>query len=187
MTSSASTGWRVAPCSAGFKERLSVWRNCLNFRQPKSSSISGGGHGLFGIAFAQENPDLEVVVFDKPEVIPMTRGYIDRYKMGDRVSTLEGDYTKDPIGSDYGIAFEACSFGGRGDEALSFYRQVASALKDGGLFIRLTFTIDDDRKGPLTSLIWDLKEQITGQSHMHMKTNAELFETLAEAGFQRNG
>jgi hypothetical protein len=145
----------------------------------------GGGHGLFGIAFAQENPDLEVVIFDKPEVTPMTQGYIDRYAMQDRVTTIAGDYTKDDIGLGYDIAFEACSFGGGGDEALSFYRQVASALKDDGLFIRLTFTIDDDRRGPLTSLIWDLKEQITGQSHMHMKTTTELFETLAEAGFQR--
>ena len=145
----------------------------------------GGGHGLFGIAFAQENPDLEVVIFDKSEVTPMTQGYIDNYGMQDRAITMAGDYTKDDIGSGYDIAFEACSFGGHGDEALSFYRQVASALKDDGLFIRLTFTIDDDRSGPLTSLIWDLKEQITGQSHMHMKTTTELFETLAEAGFQR--
>jgi hypothetical protein len=145
----------------------------------------GGGHGLFGIAFAQENPDLEVVIFDKPEVTPMTRDYIDRYGVQDRVSTMDGDYTKDDIGSDYDIAFEACSFGGHDDESLPFYRQVASGLKDNGLFIRLTFTIDDDRKGPLTSLIWDLKEQITGESPMHMKTNAELFETLAKAGFQQ--
>jgi hypothetical protein len=145
----------------------------------------GGGHGLFGIAFAQENPDLEVVIFDKPEVTPMTQGYIDRYGMQGRVTTMSGDYTRDHIGSGYDIAFEACSFGGRGDEALAFYRQVAAALKDNGLFIRLTFTLDDDRSGPLTSLIWDLKEQITGHSHMHMKTTSELYEILAEAGFQQ--
>ncbi|WP_419655944.1 O-methyltransferase, family II [Desulfosarcina variabilis str. Montpellier] len=145
----------------------------------------GGGHGLFGIAFAQENPDLEVVIVDKPEVTPMTQGYIDHYGMQARVTTMAGDYTQDDIGSGYDIAFEACSFGGHGDDAQSFYRQVYSALKDNGLFIRLTFTIDDDRSGPLTSLIWDLKEKITGHSHMHMKTTTELFETLAQAGFQR--
>ena len=144
----------------------------------------GGGHGLFGIAFAQENPNLKVVIVDKPEVIPMTQGYVDRYGMQDRVATMAADYTRDDIGSAYDIAFEACSFGGRGDEALSFYRQVYAALKDNGLFIRLTFTLDDDRSGPLTSLIWDLKEQITGHSHMHMKTTHELFATLAEAGFK---
>jgi len=155
------------------------------FQKARKLIDLGGGHGLFGIAFAQENPDSEVVIFDKPEVISMTQGYIDRYEMRDRVSTMAGDYTRDDIGSGYDIAFEACSFGGRGDEALSFYRQVAAALKDNGLFIRLTFTLDDDRSGPLTSLIWDLKEQITGHSHMHMRTTSELYETLAEAGFQQ--
>jgi hypothetical protein len=145
----------------------------------------GGGHGLFGIAFAQENPNLDVVIFDKPDVTPMTQAYIDRYEVQDRVTVMSGDYTKDDLGTGYDIAFEACSFGGRGDEALSFYRQVANALKDNGLFIRLTFTIDDDRTGPLTSLIWDLKEHMTGHGHMHLKTTSELFETLASAGFCR--
>lgn len=144
----------------------------------------GGGHGLFGIAFAQENQNLSVVIFDKPDVTPMTQTYIDRYNMGERVTTLSGDYTKDDLGSDYDIAFEACSFGGNSEDSKSFYRQVWKALRDGGLFVRLTFTIDDDRTGPLSSLIWDLKDHMTGHSHMHRKTTSELFDTLCEAGFQ---
>ena len=142
----------------------------------------GGGHGLFGIGFAQENPELSVVIFDKPEVIPMTQVYIDRYGMNDRVKTMSGDYTEDDIGSGYDIAFEACSFGGADDESTAFYRRVWRALKDDGIFIRLTFTVDDERTGPLSSLIWDLKEHMTGHSHMHMRTNSELFKILGEAG-----
>jgi len=142
----------------------------------------GGGHGLFGIGFAQENPELSVVIFDKPEVTPMTQEYIDRYGVGDRVNTMSGDYTKDDIDSGYDIAFEACSFGGGDDDSRSFYRQVWHALKDNGIFIRLTFTVDDDRTEPTSSLIWDLKEHMTGHSHMHIRTNSELFKILGEAG-----
>jgi len=146
----------------------------------------GGGHGLFGIAFAQENSNLDVVVFDKPEVTPMTQTYIERYGVQDRVIAKSGDYASDDLGSNYDIAFEACSFGGQGDEARQFYRRVGAALKDGGLFIRLTFTLDDDRGGPVSSLIWDLKEHMTGHSHMHLKTTSAVFEHLAEAGFKRH-
>ena len=142
----------------------------------------GGGHGLFGIGFAQENPKLSVVIFDKPEVTSMTREYIDRYGVGDRVKTMSGDYTKDDIGSGYDIAFEACSFGGSDDDQKSFYRQVWRALKDEGMFIRLTFTLNDERTEPLSSLIWDLREHMTGHGHMHMRTNSELFKILGEAG-----
>ncbi|MBE9592648.1 MAG: hypothetical protein IMF19_04135, partial [Proteobacteria bacterium] len=142
----------------------------------------GGGHGLFGIGFAQENPQLEVVVFDQPGVTDITQEYINEYGMQDRVKTMTGDYTKDDIGSNYDIAFEACSFGGNVDEAKSFYQRVCNALNDKGLFITQTFTINDDRTAPLSSLIWDLKEQMTGHSHMHIRTNGELFDIFEKVG-----
>lgn len=142
----------------------------------------GGGHGLFGIGFAQENPQLEVVVFDQPGVTDITQEYINEYGMQDRVKTMTGDYTKDDIGSNYDIAFEACSFGGNTDESKSFYQRVCNALNDKGLFITQTFTINDDRTAPLSSLIWDLKEQMTGHSHMHIRTNGELFDIFEKVG-----
>jgi predicted O-methyltransferase YrrM len=144
----------------------------------------GGGHGLFGIGFAQENPDLEVVIFDQPDVAEIAQEYIDGYGMGDRVHAVGGDYNKDDLGSGYDIAFEACSFGGNAEQARSFYRRVASSLKEEGLFIAQTFTIDDDRKAPLRSLIWDLKEQITGDGNMVLRTNSELFGIFNEAGLK---
>jgi len=142
----------------------------------------GGGHGLFGIGFAQENPQLEVVVFDQPGVTDITQEYINEYGMQDRVKTMTGDYTKVDIGSNYDIAFEACSFGGNVDEAKSFYQRVCNALNDKGLFIIQTFTINDDRTAPLSSLIWDLKEQMTGHSRMHIRTNGELFDIFEKVG-----
>ena len=142
----------------------------------------GGGHGLFGIGFAQENPQLEVVVFDQPGVTDITQKYINEYGMQDRVKTMTGDYTKVDIGSNYDIAFEACSFGGNTDESKSFYQRVCNALNDKGLFITQTFTINDNRTAPLSSLIWDLKEQMTGHSHMHIRTNRELFDIFEKVG-----
>jgi len=142
----------------------------------------GGGHGLFGIGFAQENPQLEVVVFDQPGVTDITQEYINEYGMQDRVKIMTGDYTKDDIGSNYDIAFEACSFGGNAGESKSFYQRVCNALNDNGLFITQTFTINDDRTAPLSSLIWDLKEQMTGHSHMHIRTNSKLFNIFEKVG-----
>lgn len=161
---------------------LKIVRDLPEFSKARKLIDLGGGHGLFGIGFAQENPDLDVVIFDKPEVTGMTQGYIDRYGMGDRVKTMSGDYTKDDIGSGYDIAFEACSFGGDNNASDIFHSQVSRALNEGGLLVRLTFTIDDDRTAPLSSLMWDLEEHMTGHGHMHMKTNSELFKTLDKAG-----
>lgn len=163
---------------------LKLVRELPEFKSARKLIDLGGGHGLFGIGFAQENSQMEVVIYDQPGVAEIASEYIERYGVGDRVKTMSGDYTKDDIGSGYDIAFEACSFGGDADQARSFYENVASSLKDGGLFISQTFTIDDDRKAPLRNLIWDLKEQISKDGHMHLKTNSEIFQILREAGLE---
>ncbi len=166
----------------GLQATLKIVSKIPEFKRAKKLIDLGGGHGLFGIGFAQENPQLEVIIFDQPGVADITQEYINEYGMQDRVKTMTGDYTKNDIGSNYDIAFEACSFGGNVDEAKSFYQRVCNALNDNGLFITQTFTIDNDKTGPLSSLIWDLKEQMTGHSQMHIRTNAELFDIFEEIG-----
>ena len=142
----------------------------------------GGGHGLFGIAFAQENPHLDVVVFDRPEVTPLTQGYIERYGMSGRVRTLSGDYTTDALEDGFDIVFEACSFCGDDQDSRSYYRRICGMLKDNGLFVRLTFTLDDNRTGPLLSVVWDLRDHLSGHEKLPMRTNSELFRLLSEGG-----
>ena len=163
---------------------LKLVRELPEFESARKLIDLGGGHGLFGIGFAQENPELEVVIFDQPGVAELAHDYIKRYNIGEKVKTMGGDYTKDDMGSEYDIAFEACSFGGNADQAKSFYRNVATSLTDGGLFISQTFTIDDDRCAPLRNLIWDLKEQVSGDGHMHLKTNSEIFQMFEESGLE---
>jgi len=152
------------------------------FPRAKKLIDLGGGHGLFGIAFAQENPDLRVVVFDRPEVIPAARDYIARYDAGDRVSAMAGDYTRDDFGKDYDIIFEACAFGGNASETQALLKKVSSALKGNGLFIRLTFSLDNDKKGPLEPLLWDLKNNLVSGQGWTLMTQAEIFEQLSESG-----
>ncbi|HIH36711.1 MAG TPA: hypothetical protein HA232_02240 [Methanocellales archaeon] len=161
---------------------LKIISELPEFMNAKRLIDLGGCHGLFGIGFAQENPQLEVVVFDRPGVTDITQEYINEYGMQDRVKTMTGDYMKDGMGSNYDIAFEACSFGGNTDESKLFYQRVCNVLNDDGLFITQRFTINDDRTAPLSSLIWDLKEQMIGHSHMHIQTNRELFNIFEKVG-----
>lgn len=151
------------------------------FKTAKKLIDLGGGHGLFGIGFAQENPQLEVVIFDQPGVTDITQDYINEYGMQNRVETMTGDYTKDDIGSGYDIAFCALSHGGCKKESVSFYRKVSDALNEHGRYITQTFTMDDDRTGPLSALIGDLMNQMTC-AQGHTCTNAELFKTFEKSG-----
>jgi len=45
--------------------------------------LGGGGDGLFAIGFAQESPNLEVIVYDQPEIIGiigLACNYIEKYQ-----------------------------------------------------------------------------------------------------------
>jgi hypothetical protein len=48
----------------------------------------GGEHGLLASGFAQKNPNLEVIMHDRPEIIDLTRDYIE--KKGGEDSLPEG-------------------------------------------------------------------------------------------------
>lgn len=166
------------------QETLRIISEYPEFKTAKKMIDLGGGHGLFGIGCAQENSQLEVVVFDQPGVTDITQEYINQYGLGNRVKVMTGDYTKDDIGNNYDIAFCALSFDGNREESITFYRKVCKALKHDALLMLQTYTIDDDRKQPLTTLIWDLKHSMWGNGQIHIHTNAQLFSIFEESGFK---
>lgn len=126
--------------------------------------LGGGGDGLFAIGFAQESPNLEVIVYDQPEIIGiigLACNYIEKYSIQDRVRVLSGDYVQEDIGIGYDIVFEALSLEGGKRGAKILYQMVADILNPGGLFITQLFTLDDSETSPLSTLALDLKEKIT--------------------------
>jgi predicted O-methyltransferase YrrM len=166
------------------QETLKIISEFPEFKTAHKMIDLGGGHGLVAIGCAQENPQLETVVFDQPGVVDITQEYINRYGMRDRVRVMAGDYTKDSIGNDYDLAFCALSFDGNREDSTAFYREVYKAMKNDALLIIQTYTIDDDRKRPQTTLIWDLKHSMWGNGQIHIHTNAQLFSILEESGFK---
>jgi hypothetical protein len=154
------------------------------FPRAKKLIDLGGGHGLFGIAFAQENPNLHVRIFDKPEVIPAAEDYIRRYAAADRVSAMAGDYTRDDFGKGYDIIFEACAFDCNALMMQALLRKISSSLRENGLFIRLTFTLGNDGKGPIEPLLWDLKNHLVSDPPWTLMTDEEIFRQLSGAGLK---
>lgn len=95
----------------------------------------GGGHGLYAIAACQQNPQLTAVVFDKTQVIDLTREFIRQYGMDSRIEVAGGDITRDDPGSGYDIVIIShLLYKFRADLPLIFGK-VSSSLKSNGLFL----------------------------------------------------
>ncbi|MDO9036524.1 MAG: methyltransferase [Methanoregula sp.] len=97
------------------------------FRKARLLLDIGGGHGLYTIAFCQENPSLNGVVFDLPGVLPATRKYIDYYQ-AERVSCTPGNFFFDPLGSGFDIIFSSSNPGGK---APALIPKIRDALNPG--------------------------------------------------------
>ena len=137
----------------GLVQRVAEKVSCLpEFRHARRLLDLGGGHGLYAIAFSQKNPDLTAVIFDLPEVTSATREYIRKYKAHDRVTTHEGDFFQDPLGTGYDIIFSSSNPSGK---MPALIQKIRAALNPGGLYINKQ-VIDEPEADPFLDLEWSL-------------------------------
>lgn len=54
----------------------------------------GAGSGAYTIAALRQHPRLHVTAFDRPEVLPITREYVEQAGLAERVSFVPGDLTE---------------------------------------------------------------------------------------------
>ena len=141
----------------------------------------GGGPGLHCLAVVAEHPHMQGVIFDQSAVVKVSRDFIVEYEMSDRVTTMAGDYTKDPIGRDYDLIL-ACA-------TLNFVRfnlkpvieKIYHALKPGGVFVSLSDGVTHERTRPESWVVGSMSWMFSGQDLMFDK--GEIAKALKDAGF----
>jgi hypothetical protein len=57
----------------------------------------GGGSGAFSMAFVRASESIKATVFDLPNVVSLTQGYIEKEGLDHRIDTVAGDYNKDVL------------------------------------------------------------------------------------------
>jgi predicted O-methyltransferase YrrM len=96
----------------------------------------GGGHGLYAIAVASENPRITAIVQDLPGVTPLAEETIKEYGMEDQVKTLSGNYLECNLGEpeSYDMVFASSTPAGAMNVMSD---RIAEILKPGGYFINV--------------------------------------------------
>ena len=127
------------------------------FKNAKKLLDLGGTHGLYAIAFADKNPELEATLFDFPGVLALANAkkLIDQYEMNGRVKIQEGNFMGGDIGEGYDIVFisHVYLYGAILDAVLS---EIHDALNGNGRFILKNCVIHKNRNGPFAVSLLDL-------------------------------
>jgi len=141
------------------------------------------GHGIFGISFAQANPNLAVTALDWAAVLEVARENAQKFGVADRYQWLPGSAFEVEFGIGYDIVlltnflhhFDAAT-----NEAL--LKKIHAALADGGQVVTLEFIPNDDRVSPPMHAGFALT-MLASTAAGDAYTFAELQRMFSNAGF----
>ena len=143
----------------------------------------GGGSGVYSIAFAQAGQDLHAEVLDRPEVLEIARGHIQRAGLAGRVTTRAGDLRTDDFGTGFDLVLVSaiCHMLGP-EENRDLLRRCARALAPKGRIAIQDFILEEDKTAPRMAALFSLN-MLVGTEQGASYNEAEYSAWLDAAGF----
>jgi SAM-dependent methyltransferase len=142
----------------------------------------GGGSGAYAMAFARSRRGIAAVVFDLPNVIPLTRAYVAQEGLAAEVTMATGDYLSAPLGAGYDMVFmSAVIHSNSVEDNRLLMRKAAEALNPGGQIVVQDFLVNEERDGPLLPALFALN-MLVGTPEGDTYTESEVRAWMTEAG-----
>jgi SAM-dependent methyltransferase len=145
----------------------------------------GGGSGAFSMAFVRASESLRATVFDLPNVVSLTREYIEKEGLAHRIDIVAGDYNTDELPHGYDLAFlSAIIHSNSPKQNQSLFNKIFDALNPGGNIVVSDFIMNDDRTSPEFGAIFALNMLVNtpgGDTY----TETEVKSWMKAAGMSR--
>jgi hypothetical protein len=144
----------------------------------------GGGSGVYSIEACRANPGLRATVLDHANVCAVTREFVEKAGLADRIDTHPGDFTRDalPPGADLVLlcgnlhAYDS-------DVARRVIRKAFDVLPSGGGMILIDYMLDAARCGPPVPAFLSLSLEFGGAGGK-VHDEREFRAYLEDAGFR---
>jgi len=144
----------------------------------------GGGSGAYAIAFTKHKPDIKAIVFDLPEVIPLTKKYVSEAGLENKIDFIEGDMIKDDFGKGYDLVWISaiCHMFGP-DENLKLFKKVYETLNPEGKIIIQDFILTEDKTSPRFGAVFALNMLVNTKAGSSY-SKPEYIYWLSSTGFK---
>jgi len=141
------------------------------------------GHGLFGIAVAQDNPLAEIVALDWPAVLEIARKNAREAGVEERYDVLPGDAFEVDFKGPYDAVL-LTNFLHHFNEStcISLLRKIYASVKPGGRVVTVEMVPDDNRVSPSIPAAFSMMMLVTtpeGDAY----TFKQLSDMFTAAGF----
>ncbi len=142
----------------------------------------GCSHGLYTAALCLLNKDLHAVLYDRPGVLRLTRGFLERCRFGERVEYRSGDFNVDSIGHGYDLVLASNVFYRSPDQSIPVLKKICQSLKPGGLLYLQHRYLDSGRISPAPAALYYCT-RVLRMPGFYVATLSEAVDWLRQAGF----
>ena len=145
----------------------------------------GGGSGAYCINAVLAFEGLQAIVFDLPGVTVVAREFITENEVGDRVTTMAGDFTSDPLPAGCDVVVMASNLPMYNEAVIeAVVHKAYEALEPGGEMHLVGEMLNADGVGPVDAALWGLQEILrNSEGKAHTVTQVEGY--FSAAGFER--
>jgi predicted O-methyltransferase YrrM len=156
----------------------------INMSEIKSVLDIGGGSGAYSIEFVSKNPEIEATIFDLPNVVPITKLFLEKEGFSDKIKIHAGDYTTDKFPEGFDLAFlSAIIHSNSLDVNKDLVIKCFESLNKNGKIVIQDWIMNNDRTLPVSGAIFAIN-MLVGTESGDCFTEEEVTEILHAAGFK---
>jgi acetylserotonin O-methyltransferase len=142
----------------------------------------GGATGHLAIAACERYPQLEAVVFDLPESMPLAKEIVGSSPVGSRIELAPGDFFHDPLPEGDLFALGRILHDWSEEKVLRLLGRVYERLPAGGGLLIAEKLLDDDKAGPTWAQMQSLNMLVCTEGKE--RTLSEYERLLNRVGFR---
>ncbi len=143
----------------------------------------GGGSGAYAVAFLQRDRSLKITLFDRPEVLPLTRGRLREAECEQEVTLVGGDFLVDPLPGPQDLVFLSAIVHSLGPEDIArLFLRVFDCLSPGGRVVIRDHIMSEDHLHPRAGALFAVN-MLAATPKGSTYSYAELSAHLTAAGF----
>jgi SAM-dependent methyltransferase len=174
----------IFPMSYAAAQTLADVLGVQQAKEPLSVLDLAAGSGVWGIALAQQSPQVRVTAVDWPGVLRVTRRMAERFGVADRFQFVAGDVLEADFGGGYNIATLGHILHSEGERrSRALLKKAFAALAPGGTISIAEFLVNEERTGPPQSLIFAVN-MLVNTDEGDTYSFDEISGWLREVGFE---
>ncbi len=143
----------------------------------------GGGAALYSLALLRQNERAHATQLDWPHVNRIAEAEVLAAGLSERFHVIDGDFRTTAPGGPYDVAVLSNIVHQESeDSARELMKRLHGALRPGGRLLVSEFAVDDGRKGPAMSLLFNMNMLVNTSGGLAYE-RAHLARLMRDAGF----